>query len=282
MASGNLGLSVIKSCKDDILISFIATDSNSVEIIEFAKDNNIPLFIGNPRMGKLANFISQFGLDVLLSVNYLFLVEEDVISMVKYPINFHGSLLPKYRGRTPHVWAIINNESQTGVTAHIIDNGCDTGPIVLQKTIEINAQDTGADILNKFALLYPVMIREILGNIRSDTLTLTPQDDSLATYFGKRVPEDGKIDWNWQKERIRNWTRALAYPYPGAFTYLNEKKIIIDSIAYSDFGFIDEDKNGFVLKKDSQIIVKTQNGAVILEEIRENKEIIEVKSILGT
>jgi len=270
LASGNLGAICLNKCLNNLNPLFIATDSNSTAIIDIATKNNIPLFKGNPRNGKLATFLSTNTFDIILSINYLFILEEDVISKATYPINFHGSLLPKYRGRTPHVWAIINNEKITGVTAHIIDNGCDTGDIVLQEKIEIEEEETGANILAKYENIYPIMIDKVLKMFAQKKFVTTAQDNTKATYFGKRTPTDGAINWNWQKEQIKNWVRAQAFPYPGAFGYINEEKAIIDQIAFCEYGFIDTDPNGLVLSTTPNIVVKTPNGAVELTTVRSN------------
>lgn len=272
LASGNLGLTVIKACAEKVVPQFIATDSGSTAIVEYAAEKNIPLFKGNPRKGKLAAFMQQYKIDLLLSVNYLFIVEKDVIEQVKYPVNFHGSLLPKYRGRTPHVWAIINNETKTGVTAHIIDDGCDTGDIVLQKEIEITTDDTGAGVLKKYEAIYPSMVMEVIQAVENGAMQRTAQDNSKATYFSKRTPEDGGINWQWQKERIRNWVRAQAHPYPGAFCFSGENKIVIDAVEFSDHGFTDTEANGTILSVSPSVIIKTSNGAVALTSIRNGKE----------
>ncbi len=272
LASGNLGLTVIKACAEKISPQFIATDSGSATIIEYAAEKNIPVFKGNPRQGKLAAFMQQYNIDLLLSVNYLFIVEKDVIEQVKYPVNFHGSLLPKYRGRTPHVWAIINNETKTGVTAHIIDDGCDTGDIVLQKEIHIDKNDTGAGVLKKYEAVYPAMVMEVIAAVENNAIRRTPQDNSKATYFSKRTPEDGGINWQWQKERIQNWVRAQAYPYPGAFCFAGNNKVVIDAVGFSDYGFNDTDANGTILSMLPFVIVKTSNGAIALTSIREGRE----------
>ena len=274
LASGNLGAICLNKCLSILNPLFIATDSNSTAIIDIAVKNNIPLFKGNPRNGKLAAFLSTNTFDIILSINYLFILEEDVISKAIYPINFHGSLLPKYRGRTPHVWAIINNEKVTGITAHIIDNGCDTGDIVLQEKVEIEEYETGADILKKYEDIYPVMIGKVINMFTHQKLTTTVQDNTKATYFGKRTPTDGAINWNWQKERIKNWVRAQAFPYPGAFGYINNEKIIIDQINFSEYGFIDADPNGLVLSTTPNVIVKTPNGAIELKIIRNTENTI--------
>ncbi|MFD1629061.1 methionyl-tRNA formyltransferase [Pseudopedobacter beijingensis] len=279
--SGGLGYSLLKLIYLKIDISFIATDSKSESIVSFALQNNIPLFKGNPRNGKLSEFSKSFDADIALSINYLFIIEQDTISLFKYAINFHGSLLPKYRGRTPHVWAIINGEKETGVTAHLIDSGCDTGDIVLQRKVTINVEDTGQSLLEKYVEIYPEMVQSIIHEVEHQTLMLKHQDHSLATYFDKRTPEDGQIDWNWQKERIFNWVRAQTYPYPGAFTLFGKEKIIIDRISYNNSGFDNKMPNGLILKSENEIvIVKTPNGAISIDRARSNLEILNPGDIL--
>ncbi|MDA3799598.1 MAG: methionyl-tRNA formyltransferase, partial [Kiritimatiellae bacterium] len=248
----------------------VLTDKKSLNIIEFCTKEKMPIFIGCPRGGNAKDFISDFQIDVLLSINYLFLIEADIYNYPKqYAINFHGSLLPKYRGRTPHVWAIINGEKQTGITAHIITKGCDAGDIVFQKVIRINENDTGADILTKYEKQYPIIVNKVLENMKNNKLKGMPQDLSKGSFFGKRTPEDGKIDWNWQKERIKNWVRAQAFPYPGAFSLINDKRIIINKIFYSDSYFHSNQKNGEILNV-SPLEVKTPNGVVLIEEYVED------------
>ena len=271
LISGELGYNLLIELYNYTNIRLIATDKNSINIIDFAKNKNIPLFIWNPRNCKLAAFISKTQNELLLSINYLFLLEEDLIKKFKYPINFHGSLLPKYRGRTPHVWSIINNEIETGVTAHFIDEGCDTGDIILQKRIPILENDTGFSVLKKYIKIYPLMVREIIDLFETKNIKRKKQDNSVSTIYGKRTPNDGKINWDWQKERIRNWVRAQTDPYPGAFTFLDDKKIIIDKVSFCEIGFNNELPNGAILQVKPFLVVKTSNGAVKIDLIRNNK-----------
>jgi methionyl-tRNA formyltransferase len=192
-------------------------------------------------------------------------------------VNIHGSLLPKYRGRTPHIWAIINNEVTTGITAHFISEKCDDGDIILQTKIPILDTDSGSDILEKFKIYYPLIIDELLIKFAENNITRIVQDESKATYFGQRTSNDGQIDWNWQKERIYNWVRAQRFPYPGAFTFYEGQKITIDSVLYDDFGFKQEFKNGLILSKNP-IRIKTPNGVIQIESYRECEvEIMEGK-----
>lgn len=283
LVSGNLGLLIANKLiteKEDI--KFIATDKDSSGIIELANAMNIPLYIGNPRKPAVQYFLNDKEIDVLLSVNYLYLINDHLISLPKeYAINLHGSLLPRYRGRTPHVWAIINNEKCTGVTAHLITAECDAGDIVEQVYIPILEHETGNDILLKFRRVYPDLVEGLLNKIRNRDLVVKSQNHSLATYYGKRNPEDGLINWTWQKERIRNWIRAQADPYPGAFSFINGIKITIDKVCYSEFGYHFDEPDGKVLAVTPQLIVKVPNGAILIESYREEDLKIKIGDILG-
>jgi methionyl-tRNA formyltransferase len=241
------------------------TDDNSRVICDFCQQENIPIFVGNPRNTEAKLFVKVYRPDILLSINYLFIIEPSLFSLARlYAINLHGSLLPKYRGRTPHVWAIINNEKETGVTAHIISEGCDEGDIILQHKFGITNEMSGSDILVQFQEIYPKMVDQILYDIENNNVKTYKQDDSKATWFGKRTAESGLLNWDWQRERIHNWVRAQARPYPGAFTFYNGVKITIHRIGFSDFGFKDDFPNGYILNTNPLPIIKTPNGAVTL------------------
>ena len=272
LCSGGLGFDTLVKIHKEYQINFILTDKKSIEIIQFSKEQKIPLFIGNPRNGKGYQFIKNIFVDVITSINYLFLIEKDIISHPKKLIfNIHGSLLPKYRGRTPHVWAIINGEKMAGITAHTIDEGCDTGKIISQIKVPIEYDDTGANMLKKYESLYFPLIQEILEKIEGDSLELIDQNDKEATFFENRVPSDGIIDWNLPKEQIRDWIRAQAFPYPGAFTFLEGKKITIDKVSLVDIPVHKNYKNGEIISINPNIIVKTQNGTLKLSSFREEK-----------
>lgn len=281
LCSGNLGFHCLNEIYPQVKPQFIFTDKNSTEIIEYAEKMNIPFFVGNPRNENSLRFVEKFQTDLIFSINYLFIVNQNILMHVrKNAINFHGSLLPKYRGRTPHVWTIINGEKETGITAHFMEEGCDTGDIVLQEKIIINPNFSGADILEIFKIRYPVMIMKILDLFESNNIASVVQEENKATYFGKRIPEDGKINWDWQKERIHNWVRAQAYPYPGAFTFLKGEKIIIDKISFSDIGFNSEMHNGLIIETTPNILVKTPNGVVELVTIRNRNKVSFIKNNL--
>ena len=270
LASGDLGHHILEVLYKLYDLEFIATNQKSKEIIDLGAEQNVPVFIGNPREGRLLEFLEDKSCDIILSINYLYLIERDIVCFPKrYAINFHGSLLPKYRGRTPHVWAIIKGEKKCGITAHLIDEGCDTGPIIIQQEVEIMEDDTGQNILEKYKYLYPVLVKEVLSKVERNNIELTIQDETKATFFGKRTPSDGMIDWSWQTIRINNWVRAQSHPYPGAFTFYEGEKIIVDKIDVTTIEFEPLLKNGTIIKVVDNIpYVKTPNGIVKLSKIR--------------
>jgi methionyl-tRNA formyltransferase len=268
LASGGLGATCLEMIQQMTHVGFVMTDKGSEGIIALCQGKNIPLFVGNPRKGKATTFIANRPVDMILSINYLFIVEQDIISHpAQYAINFHGSLLPRYRGRTPHVWAIINNEKETGITAHLITEGCDEGDIVYQEKHTIEPEFTGSHIQALFNQRYPHIIRKVMEMIENNAISPVQQDHSKATWFGKRTPEDGRINWSWHKERIYNWVRAQAKPYPGAFAYRGNDKITIHQVAFSDFGFHADMPDGMILTTNPQPIVKAPNGAVAITDL---------------
>lgn len=281
LVSGGIGLTLLDHLMNSSSIVFVLTDKKSTAIIELAKEKNIKCFVGNPRNGAVDDFLTQVGeIDVLASINYLYLLEENLIKLPKkLAFNIHGSLLPKYRGRTPHVWAIINNETEAGVTAHVIDDSCDTGDVLKQIIVPIEENDTGALILEKYAEVYPILIEEILADLKNGALNPQPQDHSKATFFGKRTPDDGEINWDWSKERIRNWVRAQALPYPGAFCYYQGQKVIIDEIQFSEIGYNGFMKNGLILQTNP-LVIKTSNGTIKVKKMRTKINKFETEQIL--
>ena len=288
LLSGKLGFQLLKNLikNNNVQIVSVFTDFRSNEIVNFCSEEHINLFKGNPRKKKseLTDFISNNGdIDLLFSINYLFIIEKELINYPKlFALNIHGSLLPKYRGRTPHVWSIINGEEKTGITIHKIDEGVDTGDILLQKEVPININDTGAMILEKYNVIYPLLVEKAIDIVLEDKQVYYKQDNSKATYFGKRTPEDGEINWDWNKERIRNWVRAQAAPYPGAFTYVKGNKLIIDKVIFSEMGYNSNMTNGIVLS-DDPLVVKVGNGAIeiVNYNIEEQSFKIIKENILG-
>lgn len=280
-ASASYGFTVLKTLYEKGLdIACVLTNKKSSDIINLVEQYHTPYFAGNPREGKAYKWIKENRLefDNILSVNYLFILEGDVLSLAKkYAVNIHGSLLPRYRGRTPTVWSVINGETETGATAHLMNEKCDDGEIIRQEKLTIGPDDTAGMVDDRFFEMYPGFVWQVVQDVEKGDFPRIKQDPKLATYFGKRTPDMGGINWDWQKERIRNWVRAQAQPwFPGAFTYCNGEKVIINKISYSPLGFIYDMPNGLVLEiEEGHPMVKTPNGVIRLEEIVTNADIKE-------
>lgn len=156
------------------------------------------------------------------------LIPMEVIGMARLgAYNVHGSLLPKYRGRAPINWAVVNGERETGATLHAISDRADAGDIVAQRAFPIARSDTALDVFRKTAAASRELVRENLSALEAGTATLTPQDETKATKFGRRTPKDGEIDWSMSAERIYDLIRGVTRPFPGAFTHIDGKRLFL-------------------------------------------------------
>jgi methionyl-tRNA formyltransferase len=133
-------------------------------------------------------------------------------------INVHGSLLPKYRGAGPIQWALINGETETGITTMLMDEGMDTGAMLLQEAMPIQPDDTAGSLSLRLAELGGRLLVETLAQLKAGTLTPRPQDHSLATMAPLLKKEDGLIDWAMPARSIANRIRGLS-PWPGVYTF---------------------------------------------------------------
>lgn len=133
------------------------------------------------------------------------------------------------------IWAIVDGETTTGVTAHVIDRGIDTGSILLQRRLPIHRDDTGASLHDKATWLVTAMCAELIRAHRSGVdLSLGRPQTGLASYRDRRVPSVNHISWTDSRERIRNIVRALAPPLPGAFARVGESKVVIGRVEPDD------------------------------------------------
>ena len=196
---------------------------------KLAESLKIPVFCPeNPNRPEWIQKIKAMKPDIIFSFYYRQMISEEILAIPpKGALNLHGSLLPKYRGRAPVNWVLVNGEKETGVTLHVMVKKPDAGDIVAQKKIRIDEQDNALTLYQKLVPLTREILIETVPQLAKGTAKKIPQDHSKATYFGGRKPEDGKIDWSKSSDEIFNLIRAVTDPYPGAFTYINGKKILI-------------------------------------------------------
>lgn len=181
-------------------------------------------------------------------------------------VNVHASLLPKYRGPAPIQWAIINGETETGVTTMLMDEGVDTGDILMTDKTPILRDDTAATLHDRLAELGAKLIVDTLAEAALGRLSPTPQDDREATYAPMLSKADGRINWDQPSEQIEAFIRGMA-PWPGAFSYLDSERIKIFRAAPA---LLDHpEPPGTVVRGFSEEIrVATRGGALTILELQ--------------
>ncbi|MBM9577339.1 methionyl-tRNA formyltransferase [Leptospira sp. 201903070] len=267
---GKLGsICLAKLCEENYKPLAVLThkDLGESAVDLYAEQKQIPFYYSDLRKdSSLLSELENLSFEYLISVNYRYIIPQSLLNRAKFPLNLHGSLLPRYRGRTPHVWAIINGEKKTGVTCHVMEATVDTGPIYKQIELNIEDDDTGADVLEKFHPLYPICLIESLSKIAKG-ISPTPQDHSLATYFGKRTPDMGYIDINRDIHSIIDFIRAQARPYPGAYFYLSDgQKLIAHKARILEICNVMNVEVGTVFFNGSGFVLNVSKGRILITE----------------
>ena len=168
---------------------------------------------------ELAQRVAQLEPDFIFSFYYRSMLGAPILGSARRgALNIHGSLLPKYRGRAPVNWAILNGERQTGATLHYMVDRADAGDIVDQLAIPILDDDDARAVFSKVTAAAEIILARSLPGLIAGDAARRPQIVEPGQYFGRRRPEDGRIDWNQPALRIHNLVRAVAPPFPGAFT----------------------------------------------------------------
>ena len=170
-------------------------------------------------------FIRHIKPDIIVVVAYGQILSRDLLAIPTHGcLNVHGSLLPKYRGASPINWAIIEGEEKTGISTIQMDEGMDTGDILLQREIPILPEDTSGSLFKRMAQLGAEVLLETLTFYETGNVVRLKQNEELATYTRLLKKEDGLIDWSQKAERICRLIRGVS-PWPGAFSYLNGCRI---------------------------------------------------------
>ena len=166
--------------------------------------------------------------DFIFSFYYRQMLPASVLQMARRgAYNMHGSLLPKYRGRVPVNWAIIEGETRTGATLHEMVAKPDAGAIIGQTEVPILPDDTALEVFQKVTVAAEVTLWKSLPDLLAGSAVRRPNELALGSYFGGRRPEDGRIDWGAPAQRVYNLVRALAPPYPGAFCEVRGRRLVI-------------------------------------------------------
>ena len=277
---------------DEEIVGVVTHEDNPDEeiwfrsVAELARSHGIPVFTPlNPNTPEFVDLVRGLGPELIFSFYYRKLLSKELLAIPRLGgINLHGSFLPKYRGRCPVNWVLINGESDTGVTLHYMIEKADAGDIIAQKTVPIEIENTALTLFHKLTAAATLLLRETYPLIRAGTARRVPQDSRMATTFGGRRPQDGKISWESSALEIHNLIRAVTHPYPGAFTSHGGRKLYLwGSTFYSQVSVENGGPPGRIesVEKGKGMVVPTGKGRLLVTRVQfEGEEEISADEIL--
>jgi methionyl-tRNA formyltransferase len=207
--------------------------------------------------------------ELVFVVGWSQLVRDPFIELASEGVfGMHPTLLPRHRGRAPIPWSILTGLARTGVTLfEIADATPDSGAIVGQREVEISADETATTLFARIADAHVALTRELVPQLLARTAPRIPQDASRASSWPKRTPVDGIIDWETRAPYLYDWVRAQTRPYPGAFTFLGDEKVIVWGAR--PVSLADDAPAGTIVEVlDEGPVVACGEGGLLLEEVQ--------------
>jgi len=240
---------------------------NRIEIIETTDKYSISFH--EPDKKELYNYIGyikNLNPDLIVVCGYKYIIRNEIFNIPRFKsINIHPSYLPNYRGQHVVNWAVANGENETGVTIHFVDKGIDTGDIIVQKKVPILFEDSANTLHDRIYHEACELLKCVLNTISlGKTIQAKKQDNSKASYFRPRNPEDGVIDWSREGIEIYNLIRALVKPWPGAYSYINDKKIIFWDVHFEASSYIPTLPGTIIEISDSNLIISVKGGKLLV------------------
>ena len=199
--------------------------------------------------------------DVIFVIGWSQIIGEDILKIPKIGIiGHHPTLLPKHRGNAPIPWTLINGLTKSGITFFFLEKKIDDGDILIQKEFDVDFEDNATTVYQKMILSSIKSLEILLPQLGTGEFNRIKQDHRRASIWKKRSPDDGIIDWNSMTIYIYNWIRGLTHPYPGAFTYLDNKKIFIWTARISSLNI--KGQPGKIKFHDDKVLIFTGDGAI--------------------
>jgi len=227
-------------------------------------------------------FVRRLGADLVFVVGWSQLVRGPFIEAAAEGVfGMHPTLLPRHRGRAPIPWTILSGLARTGVTLfEIVDPTADSGAIVGQVEVPVSPDETATSLFERLAAAHVSLIREAVPQLLSHSAPRIPQDATRASAWQKRTPADGIIDWETRAPYLYDWVRAQTRPYPGAFTYLGDDKVIVWGARPVE---VDQaaPAGTIVAMEGERPVVACGEGGLLLEEIETSAVGLAVGSRLG-
>lgn len=231
---GCVGVQALLDAGFDIAAIFTHADNAQENaffgsVARLAAERGIPVYAPDDVNHPLwVDRIAEMKPDVIFSFYYRNLLGEAILNNARIgAFNLHGSLLPAYRGRAPLNWVLVNGETQTGVTLHRMISRADAGAIIAQRAVEIADADDALSLHRKLTESAKHLLEGALPTLKSGTFSETAQDESKASYVGRRTPEDGRLEWEKPAQTLHNLVRAVSDPWPGAFSFVGTHKFIV-------------------------------------------------------
>lgn len=224
--------------------------------------------------------IKSYNPDVIVVIAYGQILKEDVLNIPRFGcINVHASLLPKLRGAGPINWAIINGHTKTGVTTMLMEKGLDSGDMILKNSIDIDDNITAGELHDKLMYLGADLLIDTLNEIENNSIKAVKQEHDKATYAPMLDKKTGEIQWNKEKEKIKNLVRGTN-PWPSAYSYYKNKKFKIHEVQITN-DIYEGDYGEIIHVSKDGIIIKAKNGSVIIKNIQfPGKRAMDIKDFI--
>lgn len=207
----------------------------SAPVDELARQHGIPVHVAEHADPETIDRVAGCRPDVIVVNSWYHRMPPELYDLPRYcTLNLHDSLLPKFTGFSPVLWALISGESEFGLTVHRMDDGLDTGDILVQRALPIGPADTGTELVLRGMDLIPGALDEALRALESGSAAFRPQNKAERTYFHKRSQRDSLIDWSWPADDLERFVRALSDPYPRAFSFYRGERIEVLEARISD------------------------------------------------
>lgn len=252
-----------------VMFVCVRFDHRDPVLIDIADNNEIPiLFLSNVNSKDSIQELSKYGCDLFVSMSFNQIFKNEVINLPKLKtINCHAGKLPFYRGRNILNWVLINDEKEFGITVHYVDEGIDTGDIILQKSFPINDEDDYGSLLELAHSECASILVEAIKQIQKSNVHRIKQIDihPYGMYCGTRIAGDEIIDWNQSSREIFCFIRALKTPGPNACSYINGHLVqILDAQLIKDAPIYKGIPGQILGKGDNSIVVKTRDSVIEL------------------
>ena len=252
--------------------------ADSVE--DLARSNGIDVELAQRPTPDLIDRVKLAEPDIIVANNWRTWLPRELFDLPPHgTLNLHDSLLPRFTGFSPVIWSLISGASETGLTAHRMDDDLDTGDVLVQKAIPIGPTDTATELVRATIDLIPEVLLDALAQIESGTATWTPQNLDERTFFHKRSEQDSLINWSWPATDLDRLVRALSDPYPNAYTFARGERLRITKARVSRGIYGGTPGRIFIKEGDGMVIVagpnahRGRNHGLVLERVRTDDDV---------